>query len=400
MTSLLPLLFLLAAEPDAAPSDASAPPKVRFFGEGAVRGEIIEHPAFGSGDDKSLARARFRLRLGVEAHAKGRLLAGARLSTGDPAVPPGSFAPLGRDFKPRLIKIDQAYVGFHAGSRVDVRAGLGENPLFRATSLVWDPDVQPAGVSETVELGRRGLTLAAGQYAVREARSRPDGDGGSFLLVEGLSGHREAAWLRATFGVSHYFYTAPDGLALALQTGDLAPILRTNRYDPRGRTIPDPARPGERIPVDFFSGFSIVDAGLRLDHATRPFALSVEAASNLRARRDPSLGAAYADRAGFAWFVLARYGRTARPWQVQGGLGYAHIPSDAVLAVYSADNLQQTNVRCVPVDLRVRLPGRALLVWDTYVQHKLDPAAPTNAGAISPSNAARVRSRLTVVLAF
>jgi hypothetical protein len=331
---------------------------VRFFGEIAVRGELIRHESFGDGDDATQLRERFRLRAGLDARLTETLYAGARLSTGDPALPTGALSSFSNDFRRHPINVDRAFVGFRPMKALDIHAGMAANPLFTPSDLVWDVDAQPAGLFETLELGKSGLTLAAGQLVLREVRSlRPDNEAGSFLLAEGLSYRRESEGVKATIGVSHYFYTDPDVVALALRTGDLSPILRTNRFDPNGRTIPNPAKPGERIPVDFFSGFSILQAGLRLDHAVSPFGVTAEGAMNLAARRDPSLGPAYAARAGFAWLLTVRYGRIARPWQVLGSIGYAHIPSDAVLAAFSSDDLQQTNVRCVPVDLRMRLPG-------------------------------------------
>ena len=374
---------------------------MRFFGEVVVRGELVRHELFGDGDEGTLLRERFRLRLGLDARLTETLYAGARLSTGDPTFPPSGFSSFSNDFRRHPIDVDRAFVGFRPKKGLDLRIGMAANPLFTPSELVWDADVQPAGVFETLDLGRSGLTLAAGQLVLREVRSlRPDNEEGSFLLAEGLSYRRETGRLKATLGVSHYYYTDPDVVALALRTGELSPALRTNRYDPNGRTIPSPANPSRRIPADFFSGFSILEAGVRLDHAERPIGLSAEAAVNLAARRDPSLGPAYADRAGFAWLILVRYGRIARPWQVVGSVGYVHLPSDAVLATVNSDDLQQTNVRCVPVDVRMRLPGAALLVWDTYIQKKLDPDAPTTGGVVSSSNAVRVRSRLSVVVGF
>ena len=43
-----------------------------------------------------------------------------------------------------------------------------------------------------------------------------------------------------------------------------------------------------------------------------------------------------------------------------------------------------TNVRCVPVDLQLRL----------------DLAAPTTGGIVSPENAMRIRTRLALIAAF
>jgi hypothetical protein len=77
-----------------------------------------------------------------------------------------------------------------------------------------------------------------------------------------------------------------------------------------------------------------------------------------------------------------------------------YIEADAVLATYNSDDLQQTNVRSVPLEFQVLLPGRTRLVWDTYLQRKLNPALASNGGVVHPENALKVRSRISAVASF
>lgn len=68
--------------------------------------------------------------------------------------------------------------------------------------------------------------------------------------------------------------------------------------------------------------------------------------------------------------------------------------------MYNSDDLQQTNVNSVPVMARLALPGGAGLVWDTYVQSKINSNLASNGGVIHNENAIKVRTRLTVHASF
>lgn len=406
--AVLPLVlwFEVAAQ---APSPAAQPapeaPRLKLSGEVAFRAEYIANELFAESDafrsDDSRFRERVRLRVGGDFQATKTLTLSFRLSTGDPAFPPSAVVSFGNEMRRLPIQIDRAFVGVKPGGGLELRFGIQPNPIFTPAEMTWDNDVQPAGTSQTWQIGHRGFALSAGQFVLREIRSlRPSNEEGSLLFAEGLTYARTGERGKVTAGVSHYYYNNPDSVALALQTGELAADLKTNRYDPLGRTSPSPSDSGKRVPIDFFSGFSILESGFRLEQPKRKLSLVGEVAWNLEARHNPSLGAAYRDRKNLAFLLMFRYGRVDKPWDFLAGVGYSEIPSDAILAVYNSDDLQQTNVRCVPVDLQLRLPGPMRLVWDTHFQKKLDPAAPTTSGIVSPENAMRIRTRITLIAAF
>ena len=391
-----------------APAEGPAPPSRRlaFSGELGARLELIANDSFATtaalADDDVRFRQRFRLRFGADYEASRALALGFRLSTGDTRFPSTAWTSLSNDFRRQPIAIDRAFVSVRPGGGADLRSGLMALPLFSPTQVLWDADVQPAGLGEVVPLGGSGLTLAGGQFWLREARSdRPDNQEGSLLFAQGLSFSHAGPSRRFTAGLAYWHYNRPDSLALALQTGELDPAFKTNRFDPQGRTIPDPGRPGATLPVDYFSNYTLLSAALRLETRwRRPLALSAEGVVNLSARSDPSLGPAWAKRQGGAFAILLHYGSDQKDWDWRVGVGYAHIEADAVVAVYNSDELQQTNVRSLPLELPLRLPGGPRVVLDAFVQKKLDTALPGPGGIVSPENATKVRARLNLLVPF
>ncbi len=71
-----------------------------------------------------------------------------------------------------------------------------------------------------------------------------------------------------------------------------------------------------------------------------------------------------------------------------------------VVAAFNSDDIQQTNVNTVPIWVRLRLPGGADLIWDTYIQSKVDVNLASNGGIVHDENATKVRTRSTVQARF
>lgn len=392
------------AEAQAPGQDERAAHALRVTGEVGTRAEFIANENFAERDatraDDARLRLRVRVRFGAEYRASEAVTAALRLSTGDNAFPSSAWTSLSNDLRRHPIQIDRAYIEGRLG-HVQLRLGMGPNPLFTPTELLWDADIQTAGVAEIVPVRGSGLQISAGQFMLRENRSlRPRNERSAWLLAEGLAYTRRVPGLNATLGVSHYQFTNPDAIARSLQVGELDGEFKTNRFDPGGRTIPNPADTTRRIPVDYFSGFSVLDVGGRLELSRVPVTITAEIAINLGARRDTALGAAYRRRQGLAFGANLRYrgGSGARTWTL--GVGYFHIASDAVLAVYNSDDLQQTNVNTVPVELTAQLPGGMRVVWDTYLQKKISTDLPSNGGITHPENALKVRTRLSALVGF
>jgi hypothetical protein len=373
-----------------------------IFGEIGTRAEFIRNEHFAESDsirrDDSRFRSRLRLRLGGRVQLTDQVEAQLRLSTGSPSYPTSAWTtPL--DFRRHAVQIDRAFIAARVAPHVRVQLGAGPNPLFTPTELVWDADVQPAGLSTTVTGSR--WALAAGQYVLREARSlQPENEQGAYLLAHGLTFSLPTPVLSATLGVSQYRFVNPDVLARSLQLGELDADFRTNRFAPDGRRVADTRAPGETLPIDFFSGFDIVNLGIRAALHELPLSFAADVALNRRARHDGSLGAAYAERQRFAYGAMVRFGQSREPGDWMVGAGLFRIEADAVLAILNSDDLQQTNVRTIPFDLQLVLPGAVRLTWDTYLQRKIDRELASNGGVVHAENALKVRTRLTASVAF
>lgn len=391
----------VAPTPAPSPATAAAPEKrLRLSGDVGLRSEYMRNEAFASSDatqkDDHRLRWRARLRFGGEYDVGKSIVAGWRLSTGDNSYPASAWSSFSDQFRRDLIQVDRAYVNWQVSPSVQLRLGAQANPLFTPTEMVWDTDVQPAGLAEVLKLGRSGLVLTAGQYMLRELRtSRPTNDENSFLFANGFTYAPTLAGLKLTVGLSHYAFTNPDVVARSIRLGELDGDFRSSRYDPRGRTLTGTPP----TPIDYFSGFRTVNASLRLEGARAPWSLVADVALNTSARADATLGPAYADKQNLAAGGMLGYRFTKNKWEVAARAGYFHIEADSVLAAYNSDDLQQTNVDSVPVDVTVRLPSGARLVWDTYIQRRINVDIPS-AGAGHRENATKVRSRLTVSVSF
>jgi hypothetical protein len=395
------LLMAIAAATEATAQRAEAG-RIDITGDIGTRAEFIRNENFAESDltrsDDHRFRSRLRLRLGGRVDLGEGFEAQLRLSTGSPSYPTSAWTtPL--DFRRHPVQVDRAFIAARFAPWLHVQLGAGPNQLFTPTELVWDSDVQPAGVATRLSAGR--WTLAAGQYVLREARSvQADNEQGAYLLAHGLTYSLPTPVFRATVGVAEYRFVNPHVLARSLQLGELDADFRTNRFDPRGRVAPDPRNPVATVPVDFFSGFQILNVGFRADFHELPVSFSADLALNRAANRDPSLGAAFAERQRLGYGAMVRFGKSRDPWDWTVGAGLFRIEADAVLAILNSDDLQQTNVRTVPLDLQLVLPGAVRLTWDSYLQRKLNVNLPSNGGIVHDEDALKVRTRLTASVSF
>jgi hypothetical protein len=186
-------------------------------------------------------------------------------------------------------------------------------------------------------------------------------------------------------GLFQYLYNKPDAIAIAIDEGHLDGDFKTNRLDP------DDER-------KFFSEYNSLGASILW--RSGKWQVSGEAVINVGANQDSSLGEAYAEKEDVGYGALVRYGVLNKSGDWSFEAGYFHIEADATIAAFNSDDYQQTNVNSIPVFLRVRLPGRATLVWDTYFQKRINTAHYLSGGVRHDENALKIRSRLTLQLGF
>lgn len=117
-------------------------------------------------------RERFRLRLGAEAKTTETTEVGVRLVSGS-GFQNTTNQSFDSHFRGKNIFIDLAYASWEPCDYFSIAGGKHKNPLF-TTPLVWDPDVNPEGLSEAVNIritDRAGIFANFGQWFVEELSS-------------------------------------------------------------------------------------------------------------------------------------------------------------------------------------------------------------------------------------
>ncbi len=109
--------------------------------------QIDPAPRSPSGSQRS--RWQFRLRLDAEFSLGPDWLAGVELSTNENSSAGNQTFDGG--FKKYPIFISKAYVAWH-NDWLKLQAGKTGNPFY-TTDLVWDPDITPSGLFETLNIG-------------------------------------------------------------------------------------------------------------------------------------------------------------------------------------------------------------------------------------------------------
>lgn len=128
-------------------------------------------------------RERFRLRLGAKAKTTETTEVGVRLASGS-----GFQNSLNQSFdghgRGKEIFIDLAYANWEPADFFKITGGKQKNPLF-TTPLVWDPDVNPEGVSEKIKFDvtdEIGIFANLGQLFIEELNKK-DTDADPTLLA-------------------------------------------------------------------------------------------------------------------------------------------------------------------------------------------------------------------------
>lgn len=166
------------------------------------------------GDRIELDRGRAALRVGLRGEAFDNFYYGLRLDTSSnprsPWVTFGSSSPGPFGKSSNGINVGQAYIGWHPGSWLDITAGKMPNPLY-ATSMVWDPDLNPEGAAERFKysVGAADFFANFGQFLYQD--NNPSYISGSLLPY--VAGTRTENYTDTTFllawqgGVNYHFST-------------------------------------------------------------------------------------------------------------------------------------------------------------------------------------------------
>ena len=169
---------------------------LQLYGDGRLRFEYRggEDGAISGGDRLERNRWRYRVRVGANLQFTDQFRAGLRLETG-----PGgrsSNVTFGDDSglwgkESDRIHLGLLFLSWEPRPWLSATAGRQEIP-FKTTSLVWDHDLTPEGLSETFKytLGRFDLFATFGQFIYDDANpDNPFGAGGvsdAFLFAQQL----------------------------------------------------------------------------------------------------------------------------------------------------------------------------------------------------------------------
>ncbi len=107
-------------------------------------------PAPNSPSGSQRSRFQFRLRLDAEFSLGPDWLAGVELSTNENSS--AGLQTFDGGFKKYPIFISKAYIAWH-NDWLKMQIGKTANPFY-TTDLVWDPDISPSGLFESIDLGK------------------------------------------------------------------------------------------------------------------------------------------------------------------------------------------------------------------------------------------------------
>lgn len=298
-------LILLAALA-IGPAHAQSPSKLRFSGDFRLR---YEYTTDGNGAP-STGKEVVRLRAGFTYPVNDWALVRARAATGSPGDPNSTDITLGQFVDDLAVSLDLASVEL---TRPHWAAWGGKFPNpFLTTELVWDGDVNPAGLGGRLTLGNQSSvtgSLTALYFVVdQQANDLGSAMGGGQLGVSGPAGKD---W-RFTVAGAYYDYR------IRSLTNTDAGDIRSNRLAPGG--------------MAYLSDFDLLDALATVEYA------GFGERFPLRAVGDFARNLAVDDGPDTAWEVDLFVGRAKDPGDLRWRYGYALAETDAVLAAFAHDN--------------------------------------------------------------
>jgi putative porin len=341
-----------AAPPETARTAASAEDwlrKVTLFGDVRVRHEGFYHQPHAEppGADPTLLppisttttarnRERLRARIGVKLTYSDELSATVRAATGDPNNPVSTNETLTGTFSRKHVNLDWAFITFSPGRSFGLRPGVASitagkfpNPIFRADELVFDDDLAPEGVSETVSLlaapvGALDQVKIHGlQWTFNEVASAQDG----WMFGGQIDPQWHVGGVAFEAGIGQYWWLNADQVAQALNTN--TSLINSNLLDTATTTANGKTTTSI---TGYQSGFDQTNLTLAATVPNvlpaRPLRAFVDYVYNWEARTDDANG----------WLVGLRLGqaKTRGDWAVTGF--YEHLGQEAAISAFTYDD--------------------------------------------------------------
>src|SRR6185295_15162304 len=134
--------------------------RISIFGDLRMRHEGFYHqPARDGTVVTARNRERFRARVGIKATFSDELSTTVRIASGNPDDPISTNETADREFTPKHVNLDWAFLTFTPGTTFGIRPGLittnlGKfpNPIYRPGEMVFDDDISFEGASQTLSV--------------------------------------------------------------------------------------------------------------------------------------------------------------------------------------------------------------------------------------------------------
>ena len=315
--------------------------RLNIFGDFRLRYEANTEVVDGPDPDRGV----LRFRLVGSYRPVDTLELGVRLVTGNPDNPRTNDVDISDFFDDPQLSFDRAYVML-GNDKGFATVGKMINP-FATTELVWDGDVNPAGVAGGAGVFPKAGLLVGGtaMYMVVDEEAIDSGStmwGGQLKLIRSIGSGREL-----TIAAAYWDYDI-SGLSSPLE----ATSYRGNLLTPDG--------------TSFLSDFDLLDLRIALSLPVAipkfPLLLVADVVKNL--------GAAVDEDEGFELDVTAGQPWTRRRFVFR--YGYAQCETDAVFGTLSNDNLPvATNYRNHTLKAAYGLFENTTLSWTWYYFRQL-----------------------------
>jgi len=185
--------------------------RIKPFGDLRIRHDTQWRETDSANYDRN--RERFRLRFGFKAETSDDTEVGVRLASGS-----GFQNTTNQSFddhaRGKDVFIDQAYAKWQQSDHLTLVGGKHGNPLF-TTPLVWDPDVNPEGVSELLSFDvNEGVAIFAnlGQWFVEELNLTTSNSDPTLLAFQLGSQIKPSEKATVVLGATYYDYLHLENL--------------------------------------------------------------------------------------------------------------------------------------------------------------------------------------------
>ena len=111
----------------------------------------LDHQAIVPNNADQTSRWRYRLRLNADFQVGPYFFGGVTLATGHTSD--GNNQTFDNGFANSSIYINRAFIGWKPADWFVAKVGKQDNPFY-TTDLVWDPDIRPAGLVETISIDK------------------------------------------------------------------------------------------------------------------------------------------------------------------------------------------------------------------------------------------------------